>query len=192
MDDARRLIAAFFESTEAGVKLATAEPELLKAKTRLGETALHYLAVENQIQAVKALVAMGADINNLSACAGTPLSESASLGYADLVKYLLEAGARIHVEGQNEPALHGAAAKGSVETVEALLNAGADVNAVDDLKATALHLAAERDHPEIIRILLRAGADPQRRRIFDETPLDVARNRGSENAEIELQGFPKS
>lgn len=179
MDYAHRLIAAFFESTEAGRKLAASEPDLVNAKTDLGETPLHYLAVENQIDAVQALVEIGADLNNVNSCGGTPLSEASRLGYAKLVQYLLSVGAKLQVDGQSELVLHEAASSGNIDVVQALIGAGADVNACNDLSEAALHIAAGKDHAEVVRLLVEAGADASLRRIFDETPLDVARNNGS-------------
>ena len=43
--------------------------------------------------------------------------------------------------------------------VEALIAAGEDVNARDDLKLTALHWAATADQPEVCELLLDLGAD---------------------------------
>ncbi len=66
MDDVYRLIRAFFQSTPEGLKLINAEPELINARTQhLGETPLHYLAVENKLEAVQALVIRGAEVNTV-------------------------------------------------------------------------------------------------------------------------------
>jgi ankyrin repeat protein len=103
IDDAKRLIAAFFESVDEGLRLLKSEPDLIRARDGLGETPLHYLAVENQLDSVRALVEHGAQVNTLNECGGTPLSEAASLGYVELVKYLLSVGAKLRIEGQKEP-----------------------------------------------------------------------------------------
>ena len=47
--DARRLVHACFDSLDAAQALLDAVPHLLTARDGLGETALHYLAVENQM-----------------------------------------------------------------------------------------------------------------------------------------------
>lgn len=54
---------------------------------------------------------------------------------------------------------------------------------------TALHVAAEDDHVEIVQLLLEAGADPTARRIFDETPLDVASREGATRVRDVLKKF---
>lgn len=78
-----------------------------------------------------------------------------------------------------------AAALGHLETVQALLAAGAEVNAgadaigmSDDAErgTTALLVAAEHSHLEVVRALLAAGADPNVKKWNDFTPLIVAGN----------------
>ena len=156
------------------------EPELLEARTGLGEAALHYLAVENQLRAVILLVEAGAKVNTLNSCDGTPLSEAASLGYVELVEYLLSQGASLHVAGQRDPALHEAVRSGNASVVQLLLAAGAPVDEQNEINETPLHLAAEQDdRVAVLELLLNAGANTSLTRIFDETPLDVALEAGS-------------
>lgn len=185
--DAERLIRAFFSSIRDGLRLLDEEPKLIEARGGLGETALHYLAVENHIDAVRTLVTRGANVNTLSDVGGTPLCEAASLGYVDLVKYLLSVGARLKVDGQHEPTIHAAVRSGKPELVKLILEAGADVNEIASLHETPLHVAAEEDeNTEIVRILVTAGADLRARRIFDETPLAVAQRAGAAKVAEEL------
>lgn len=186
MDAAYRLIYAFFESPAAGQCLLASEPSLAKARTGLGETPLHYLTVENQLEAVLILVNNGSEVNTINHCGGTPLSEAAGLGYTKLVKYLLSVNAKIVFDGQDEPTLIKATHSGKFEIVQMLLNAGADINIKNDLDETPLHIAAQRNDLEMVRMLVRAGADINAQRIFDETPLDVARNSGAAAVEAEL------
>ena len=53
-----------------------------------------------------------------------------------------------------------------------LLDAGADVNAANDLGATALWAASQNGSDEMVGLLLDAGADPDRALLLGETPLD--------------------
>lgn len=172
-----RLIRAGFESPEEMLTILHEDPSLIEARTGLGETALHYLSVENQYRAVKALVEAGAQINTLNECGGSPLSEAASLGYVELVEYLLSQRAQLQLPGQGEPTLHEAVRGGNYEVVKRLLAAGAIVNEQNDLKETPLHLVADEEEKlDILKLLLESGADPTIKRIFDETPLDIALN----------------
>lgn len=180
-EKAYRLISAFFTSIEEGLRVLNAEPELLEERTGLGETPLHYLAVENHLDAVKALVEeKGAEINTLNNCGESPLSQASRLGYLDLVKYLLSKEASLSLPEDSDPVLHCAVRSNNVEVVNVILAAGALINEVNDLNETTLHFAAEEDdRAEIVKLLIDAGADINAKRIFDETPLDVAESNGS-------------
>ncbi len=158
---AHRLIRVAFESPDAMHPLLRQEPELLEARTGLGETALHYLAVENQLRAVVLLVEAGAQVNTLNSCGGTPLSEAASLGYVELVEYLLSQGARLHIAGQGDPTLHEAVRSSNAAVVQLLLAAGAPIDEQNDLNETPLHLAAEEDERlAVLELRKRLGAAP--------------------------------
>lgn len=65
------------------------------------------------------------------------------------------------------------------EIVEALLEAGADVDATDSDNNTALHKACENDDKDIVKILLDNNADPNLENDDGETPLSLARENGS-------------
>jgi ankyrin repeat protein len=56
--------------------------------------------------------------------------------------------------------LHEAAARGAVEEVRRLAQAGADLNARDGNRRTPLHVAAFQGQPAAARALIAAGADP--------------------------------
>ena len=71
-----------------------------------------------------------------------------------------------------------AARNGQTEEVQALLEAGADVNAISDADGMALILAAARGHTEIVRMLLEAGADVNAKTSNGNTALLRAAARG--------------
>ena len=184
---ANRVIATAFESPDDMAQLVQAEPELLEARTGLGETPLHYLAVENQLRAVILLREAGADINTVNDVGGTPLSEAASLGYEELVEYLLAQGAALVHPRQHEPTLHEAARGGSGRIVEMILRAGAHPDETNTLGETALHLAAEEERRlPALNALLRAGANFSIRTAFNDTPLDTALREGANACEVAL------
>jgi hypothetical protein len=73
--------------------------------------------------------------------------------------------------------LHWAAVQGHWDVVEALVEGGADVNAVGGDGGTPLHLAAHHDRPDMIRQLLDEGADLTIQNRWGRTPLHVAARR---------------
>jgi ankyrin repeat protein len=77
--DAYRLIHACFNSLEQATILLKAEPSLLNERTGIGETPLHYLAVENQLEAVQFLHQQGADLNTCDNFGDTPLMHAVGL-----------------------------------------------------------------------------------------------------------------
>jgi ankyrin repeat protein len=68
-------------------------------------------------------------------------------------------------------ALMFAAIRGDIETQTALIDAGADVNAVGGFDWTALMVASVKGHVAAVRQLLSSGADPNLRDIYGWTPL---------------------
>ncbi len=82
-------------------------------------------------------------------------------------------------EADGTTPLHRASYQDDLRQADALLRAGADVNAVNDLGATPLWLASLNGSAPMVRRLLDAGADPNRALLGGETPLMVASRGGS-------------
>ncbi|XP_049815987.1 26S proteasome non-ATPase regulatory subunit 10-like [Schistocerca nitens] len=71
-----------------------------------------------------------------------------------------------------------AAEEGAVEDLQALLVAGANVGARDEIGQTALHWAAQWGHTDSVKCLLEAGAEVDARSDGQSTPLHLAAERG--------------
>ena len=80
------------------------------------------------------------------------------------------------------PPLHWAASDSDLEEIEALLDAGADVEERDKLGSTPLHWAVGNENPAVTKALLDAGADPMAREEDGITPLHWAV--GNENPAV--------
>lgn len=78
-------------------KLIKQDPSIVSAKNSLGETALHFLAVENQLEAVEFLAQHGSDINNQNEFGTSVLVEVAQIGHMEMVDLLLRLRARVDV-----------------------------------------------------------------------------------------------
>lgn len=64
---------------------------------------------------------------------------------------------------------------GALQTVEELINAGADVNFVDkyDRNETPLHVAVTASNARLAELLLAKGANTEARNIDNEKPMDL-------------------
>lgn len=88
-----------------------------------------------------------------------------AFGWADILRAVLRTNAGFAKEEiQGRPALHWAAGSGNVETVRAILDAHADVQATDAASLTALPAARAKESADIVDLLLARGL---RATVFD-------------------------
>ena len=133
-----------------------------------------------RLEAILAADAM--QVWTVSADGWAPLHLAAAFAGPDAVRLLLEHGAHAHQcsrnPQRNQP-IHAAIALGnSLETVELLLEAGADVNATQAGGFTPLHQAAAAGKLDTVAFLLKNGARKNVRCDQGKLPLDYARERG--------------
>ena len=118
---------------------------------------MRIVARTGDIDTARLLVARGASVN-----AGNPLSEAANRGHADVVRYLLGAGAdKNSHEGYSYTPLLEAVIERHSNVVDILLEANVNVNLGTDEDFTPLMQAACRDQP-LLKALLDAAADVNR------------------------------
>lgn len=93
--------AVYAQQFSSAENMLRDRPALLHQVNGLGETVLHFLAVENDADGVSWLYAKGAGLNTKNTF-GTPvLFEVASLGYKDLFKWFLDKGADVNATDQD-------------------------------------------------------------------------------------------
>jgi ankyrin repeat protein len=142
-----------------------------------GSTALVFAAEVGDAGSAQHLLAAGADVNDAAADGGSALVRAAFAGHPAVARVLIDAGADVNAAGAGYTALHAAALRGDLATVNALLVNGADPNArltkgspvrrfgsqwalpTPMTGATPLLVAATYLELDIIRALLQARTD---------------------------------
>jgi hypothetical protein len=118
---------------------------------------------DGDVEAVKALLAAGAQVNDASEGGETPLMRATSRGRLEVVRLLLAAGADVNARRADgmTPLIY-AAFFGHTEVVRALIDGGADVEARDRLGMRAVDWARSKGALEAADLLL-GGPPPERR-----------------------------
>ncbi len=86
---------ATFADQDTVLRLIEADPTIVGARNGIGETALHFLVVENYREAVEFLVQHGADVNTQNEFGQSAIIEAAQLGYVEMVDLMLRLGAKV-------------------------------------------------------------------------------------------------
>jgi ankyrin repeat protein len=109
-----------------------------------------------------------------------PLYEAANRGYVDIVKMLLEAGAKPDIKNRNgETPLQAAVVQKQADCVKALAEAGANPNLFYKNDGdTPLLRASAVDSPETVLVLIDVKADVNRAGQNNSTPLLAEAQRG--------------
>jgi len=142
------MTAARAGSAEAVERLIARGARVDAADDQLGETALMWAAARDHGGVVRVLAAHGADVN----------ARSKLLSY-EKDRFGLEGVLTILPRGSWTPLMY-AAREGALGAARALVEAGADVNAVDPEGTTALVRAIVNSHYDVAGFLVEHGADP--------------------------------
>ncbi len=113
----------------------------------------------------------------------TPLHFAVAYGQPDIARFLIEKGAPIDAQNQEEfTPLRYASVRNQHEAARALLEAGADTEIPDDYGRTPLLICArETGDVEMARLLLDHGANVNAKDRFEDTPIVLSAWRGFED-----------
>jgi ankyrin repeat protein len=167
--------------------LVSAEPSLLDARSRTGESAILTAVYHRQKEIANLLVARGAKMTLCEACAAgelerverlleespsaideysgdgwTPLHLAAYFGHGKIVELLLSHNANVTARSTNSNGntpLHAALAGNHKFVAALLLGHGADIDAADAGGWRPLHIAAANNNVDAMKALIAQGAD---------------------------------
>lgn len=122
-------------------------------------TPLHHAAEEGDVSLIRALLKIGARVDERDAEGQTPLMAAASWGEPEAIRALVEGGADTSAQDDGgDTALHEAARADEVESLMTLLELGAEKDPRNKLGATPLHLASHKGNNAATKALIRGGA----------------------------------
>lgn len=206
---------AFIDAIKAGAfervkAMVSAEPSLIDARSRTGESAILTAVYHRQKHIVNLLVARGATLTLFEACAAgeververllaedaaaidaysgdgwTPLHLAAFFGHAKIAELLLARDANVTARSKNSNGntpLHAALAGNHKFVAGLLLGAGADVNAPDAGGWRPLHIAAANNTIDSMKALVAQGADVAAQNNEGKTPLTLAQEKNHREA----------
>jgi ankyrin repeat protein len=205
--------AAFIDAIKAGeferVKaMVSADPTLIDARSRTGDSAILTAVYHRQKEIVNLLVARGATLSIFEACAAgeververlvngdtineysadgwTPLHLAAFFGHTKVAEFLLAHDADVTARSRNpngNTPLHAALAGNHKFVAALLIGGGADVNAVDAQGWRPLHMAAANNNLDSIKALIAQGADVGAANAEGRTPLSLAQEKNHREA----------
>lgn len=177
------LCAAIEKKSKTLVKLLLGADADVQATDRQGQAAVHYLAEHLRDTKILAVVAeKGADLDardEVKFKGWTALHHAVRFKKRDFAEALVEHGAELDVkctEKQETPLMlllrSDSGVMNATEEANALwlIEAGADVNTVNELNAGTLHMAAQSGSRKLLDALLAAGARPTTNK-YGSTPL---------------------
>jgi hypothetical protein len=117
-------------------------------------------AAQGDLQAVRYLIALGADVNAGGRGGSTPFVTAAMLSHEEVAELLMEAGADVSTADKNgiTPLMQIMSACPSSAFVQKMIDRGANVNAKAASGVTALALATAVDCKPVVATLKKAGA----------------------------------
>ena len=144
------------------------------------ELPLFHLAarLNPNVDFLKFLVSLGADVHTLDEDAATPLHHAAEYNSnVEVLHYLVTHGADVHAKNcaDSTPLHYAAYCNSNVEIMHYLVLQGADVNATNSLDCTPLYYAISANlNVKVLQYLISQGADVNAKDNAGNTPLYYA------------------
>ena len=146
-----RLVKSLLCMPEVGVDLVDAQHW----------TALHHAVASKDDAVVQMLIDAGADVEAKSELVCSPLMMACRAGEVHIVRMLLKAGARLHIQGNGNIRFDAAARypKSYAAKVQELIDSGARIEKWDDRGPSPLVCKCMGENRDIVNLLVGAGAE---------------------------------
>lgn len=190
--------------------MVSAEPDLIDARGRTGDSAILTAVYHRQKEIVNLLVSRGVTLTLFEACAAgeleraerlvgdepaainafsgdgwTALHLAAFFGHTKIAELLLAHGADVAAQSKNanrNTPLHAALAGNHAFVAGVLMGAGADVDASDAGGWRPLHIAAANNNLDALKTLIAQGADVHAANGEGKTALSLAQEKNQREA----------
>jgi len=158
---------------------------------------LAYAAAYGNLEIVKLILEMGANMNGQVAYGEVPLIKAAEHNNRDIIVFLIERGADVNLPNAfGVTPFIGLCASGDVDLVQLALKHGGKVNAsyVNQTESTpgirnytALQAAVDAGRASVVNVLIEHGGDPNVKDYLGKTSHDIAKSKG----DVEIQRILK-
>jgi len=176
----KKLVAAAEAGSVSDVAAALDQGARVNQPCTTGRKALHTAVAAGHEDVAELLLAREADVNGQDCLGWTPLMVAAICGQTQIAALLLSRGAAVNAMCGPCGPLHFAAWQGHAEVAALLLERGAHIGLHQPRDGlTPLHLAAFYNQPAVAQLLLDKGADAAAKLDSGQTPIDLAKNRGT-------------
>ena len=158
-----------------------------------GLSHLHYACSWGALDVVKMLVRAGAEVSATDDAGCTCLIFAARYGNTKIVRYLVRL-PEVELSDRdvdNDTALHLAAKGNHTDVAQVLIDAGADIDAVNNFGCSPLHSACASGALSIVKMLVRAGAEVHATNDKGRTCLHLAAELGHTETVRYLVGLPE-
>ncbi|KAF7732584.1 hypothetical protein EC973_003331 [Apophysomyces ossiformis] len=149
---------SLFGKSYPATKLLIQSGASLDVEDSQGNSLIHLAVTNNFPEAIDHLLKDGAEVDRHNRRGLSPLALAISLGHMESMHCLLRGGADVNGRTRFATVLHHAVTWNRFEAVQALVERGCDINALNVMEETPLLVAVQQRKIDLVKFLLEHGA----------------------------------